>query len=59
MNALAHEVPTPRRVAIYLRVSSDDQAERGTIATQADELHRRLAGEDGVVVVREFSDDGV
>ena len=58
MNVLARGEPGLRRVAIYVRVSSDDQAERGTIATQADELHRRLANEDGVVIVREFSDDG-
>ena len=59
MNALAYREPSPRRVAIYLRVSSDDQAERGTIATQADELHHRLAAEEGVVIVGEYSDDGV
>jgi site-specific DNA recombinase len=48
-----------RRVALYLRVSSDDQAERGTSATQADELHRRLATEPGVVIVGEYADEGV
>jgi site-specific DNA recombinase len=48
-----------RRAVLHLRVSSDDQAERGTIATQADELHRRLASEPGVVVVREYVDEGV
>jgi site-specific DNA recombinase len=52
-------MPSARRVAMLLRVSSDDQAERGTIKTQADELRRRLANEDGVVVVGEYADDGV
>jgi site-specific DNA recombinase len=48
-----------RRVAIYLRVSSEDQAERGTIRTQADEVHRRLEREPGVVIVGVYSDEGV
>ena len=48
-----------RRAAIYKRVSSDDQAERGTIATQADELRRRLAVEPNVAVVGEYDDDGI
>jgi site-specific DNA recombinase len=48
-----------RRVALYLRVSSDDQAERGTIKTQADEIRRRLAGEEGIVIVGDYADDGV
>ena len=48
-----------RRVAIYLRVSSDDQAERGTIQTQADEVRRRLDREPGIVVAGEYADDGV
>ena len=56
---IAAGVPGVRRIAIYLRVSSDDQAERGTIATQADELRRRLAAEPGVVVIGEYVDDGV
>jgi len=59
MNALAYQEPALRRVAVYVRVSSDDQEKRGTIATQADELHRRLAAEEGVVIVSEYSDDGV
>lgn len=48
-----------KRVAIYLRVSSDDQAERGTIATQAAELDRWLVSEPDVQVVDSFSDEGV
>jgi site-specific DNA recombinase len=48
-----------RRAAIYKRVSSDDQAERGTIATQADELRRRLAAEPDVTIVGEYDDDGI
>lgn len=49
----------PRRVAIYARVSSEDQAERGTIQTQLDELDRRLALEPDVVCVGRYIDDGV
>lgn len=48
-----------RRVATYARVSSDDQAERGTIQTQIGELERRLAGTAGVEVVARYVDDGV
>lgn len=48
-----------RRVALYLRVSSDDQAERGTIRTQADEIRRRLESEAGVTIAGEYRDDGV
>src|SRR5665811_1087787 len=48
-----------RRAAIYKRVSSDDQAERGTIATQADELRRRVAAEPNVTIVGEYDDDGI
>jgi site-specific DNA recombinase len=52
-------VTVPRRIAIYARVSSEDQAERGTIQTQLDELDRRLAHEPDVVCVERYIDDGV
>ena len=48
-----------RRVAIYIRVSSEDQAERGSIKTQEDEIRRRLEREPGVVIVGVYSDEGV
>src|SRR5439155_17495348 len=48
-----------RRVAIYVRVSSEDQAERGTIRTQVSEIRRRLEHEAGIVVVGEYSDEGI
>lgn len=48
-----------RRVAIYTRVSSDDQAERGTIRVQAAEVRRRLEREPNAIVVGEYADDGV
>jgi site-specific DNA recombinase len=48
-----------RRVAIYLRVSSEDQAERGTIKTQAAEIRRRLEQEPGIEVIAEYADEGV
>jgi site-specific DNA recombinase len=56
---VAATVPAVRRVAVYLRVSSDDQAERGTIRTQADEVHRRLEREPEVTIVGDYTDDGI
>jgi site-specific DNA recombinase len=52
-------VTTPRRVAIYARVSSEDQAERGTVGTQLDELERRLVLEADVVIVERYVDENV
>lgn len=51
--------PTLRRVATYERVSSDDQAERGTIRTQTDLLDARLATMSDIEIAGRFSDDGV
>src|SRR6516162_7105840 len=54
-------MPTPDlRVAIYARVSSERQAEEGTIASQLEALDRRLH-DDGVACDPElrFVDDGV
>jgi site-specific DNA recombinase len=48
-----------RQVAIYARVSSDDQAERGTIATQLAEIDHWLARNPEVDVVERYLDDGV
>jgi len=48
-----------RRVGVYARVSSDDQAQRGTIGTQTDTLDRRLASEPDVEIVARYIDDGV
>ena len=50
---------TLRQVAIYARVSSEDQAERGTVQTQLDELERRLALEADVVIVERYVDENV
>ena len=44
---------------MYRRVSSDDQAERGTIRTQADEIRRRAEREPDVAIVADYIDDGV
>jgi site-specific DNA recombinase len=52
-------VPTARTVAIYARVSSEDQAERGTVQTQLDELDRWLERAGGFVIVERYVDDGV
>lgn len=48
-----------RRVAVYVRVSSEDQAERGTIRTQVAEIRRRLEQDPSIVVVGEYADDGI
>ncbi len=49
----------PTVVALYLRVSSDDQRERETINTQRDVAERYLALRDDLVVFRRYQDDGV
>ena len=48
----------PERVALYLRVSSEEQREAGTIQTQRDYLGR-YAAERGFDVIEVFADDGV
>jgi len=45
------------RVAIYARVSSESQEARGTIGSQVDVLHKRIAAE-GHELVAEYRDDG-
>lgn len=45
------------RVAIYARVSSDAQAERGTIASQVEAVEAKVSGEGDDLVAR-FVDDG-
>lgn len=51
-------VEGPRRVALYARVSTDEQAERGTIRTQTDFL-RRFADLYSWVISGEYTDDGI
>lgn len=46
-----------RRVAIYERVSTYQQKERGTIKTQADEVVRRLEREPGIHIVGQYQDE--
>jgi site-specific DNA recombinase len=53
-----HQVPAVQRVALYMRVSSEDQAERGTIGAQRDFL-RQFANLYSLPVVEEYEDDGV
>jgi site-specific DNA recombinase len=48
-----------RRVAIYERVSTFEQRDRGSIKTQADEVVSRLEREPGVQVVNSYEDDGL
>ncbi len=56
---MAMAVPAVRRVALYLRVSSEDQAERGTSRVQRAELRRRLESDPSVLIVGEYADEGV
>jgi len=51
--------PALRRVAVYGRVSSEDQRERATIKTQTDELARVLDHVPGVERREPYLDDGV
>jgi len=46
------------RAAIYARVSTDDQAERGTIDAQVNAL-RQTVPHWGMEIVGEYIDDGV
>ena len=48
-----------RRVALYSRVSSEDQRDRQTIRTQTDELARALAADPTATLVEQYADDGV
>jgi site-specific DNA recombinase len=48
----------PERVALYLRVSSEEQREAGTIETQSEELDRHTTTR-GFEVFRVYSDDGM
>jgi predicted site-specific integrase-resolvase len=48
----------PERIALYLRVSSEEQRDAGTIQTQRDYLGR-YAAEHGFEVVEVYTDDGV
>src|SRR3954471_19860953 len=51
-------VPIPTRVACYARVSTEDQAERQTVAAQTDFL-RRYCELHGLPVAAVYVDDGV
>jgi hypothetical protein len=51
-------IHTSGNVALYMRVSSEDQAERGTIGSQRDFL-RQFASLYSLSVVGEHEDDGV
>src|SRR5919199_1388497 len=48
----------PERVALYMRVSSEEQRDAGTIQTQDDSL-TRYAAERGFEVAEVYADDGV
>jgi site-specific DNA recombinase len=59
MNEALAQVPAPRRIAVYQRVSSETQRERETIKTQAESLERAIATRPDIAVVRTYIDDGV
>src|SRR4029450_2995706 len=48
----------PQSIALYMRVSTEDQADRGTIEAQRDFL-RQFASLYQLPVVDEYADDGV
>jgi site-specific DNA recombinase len=50
--------PKPERVALYMRTSSDEQREAGTINTQ-DGVLRTYAARMGYEIVETYADDGV
>ena len=55
---LAHTPQANQAVAIYARVSTEDQAERGTIKNQLDFL-RRFVDLHELTVAGEYVDDGI
>jgi site-specific DNA recombinase len=57
-NASAARKPMPPHVALYMRVSTEDQADRGTIDAQRDFL-RQFAQLYQLPVANEYADDGV
>ena len=59
IQATATELPAPKRIAVYQRVSSETQRERETIKTQAEALERAIAARPDVQVVKTYIDDGV
>ena len=57
---LYHEVIDLKRTAIYLRVSTDRQAQEGdSIAAQRDALRRYIDDHDNLIFAGEYMDDGV
>src|SRR5690348_13356556 len=48
----------PKGVAIYARVSTDDQVERGTIQTQIGAC-RQYCERNGLEVIGEYTDEGI
>ena len=49
--------PNPRLAALYLRVSTEDQAERGTIVNQLEILKKAALSEYTIAGI--YEDDGV
>lgn len=48
-----------KKLAIYCRVSSDDQKERGTIENQVETLDAYVSIKDDLIIYKRYLDDGV
>lgn len=59
IQATATELPAPKRIAVYQRVSSETQRERETIKTQAEALDRAIGVATDVQVTGTYVDDGI
>jgi site-specific DNA recombinase len=57
MSSIPLNSPDDKRIAIYCRVSTEDQAERATVQAQVDFL-RRYSDLHGLTIVDEYVDDG-
>lgn len=48
-----------KKIAIYCRVSSDDQKERGTIENQIETLDTYVSMKDDLIIYKRYLDDGI
>lgn len=48
-----------KKIAIYCRVSSDDQKERGTIENQVETLDTYVSIKDDLIIYKRYLDDGI
>jgi len=59
MNEALAQLPAPKRLAVYQRVSSETQRERETIKTQAEALDRAIGAATDIQVTGTYVDDGI